>query len=179
MPGPCSQITAQGTPCKLPAVVGLDRCTVHAGLAKVGRPSLLTDETADALVSALRVGNYLHVACQAAGIARDTFHGWMERGLSDAPEDAYYRAFRERIEKARAAGQVRHVALISQAATADWRAAAFILERQWPALWGAVSVKMRDDAPPEAQDVLPEAPDAADPFAEVDELATRRRDRTG
>jgi alkanesulfonate monooxygenase SsuD/methylene tetrahydromethanopterin reductase-like flavin-dependent oxidoreductase (luciferase family) len=121
----------------------------------------------------LRVGNYLHVAIRAAGIARQTFDGWMTRGLSGLEADEPYRRLRDRVEQARAEGQARHVALVARAATDDWRAAAWLLERQYPAMWGAVSVRVRAEEP-EPQE-LPTA--ASDPFAEVDELAERRRGR--
>jgi hypothetical protein len=170
----CSQMTANGTPCKSAAYANTDRCYAHLKIGPHGRPSLLTDETADQLVAMLRLGNYLYVAVRAAGISRQTFDRWMLRGESDLPEDEPFKAFRARVERARAEGQVRHVATVSRAAETDWRAATWLLERQYPSLWGAVSVKVRgDEAEPVEERAA--APAAADPFAEVDELAQRRK----
>jgi len=171
----CVETTAAGKPCRLPAQDGLDRCWVHAGVGPVGRPTLLTPETAEALVAMLRAGNYLHVACRAAGIARQTFQDWMERGLSEEDADAEYRALRTRVERARAEGHMRLVSLIANAATTDWRAASWLLERSYPKLWGGVSVTLRSEPEPEEATILPEA----DGFSEFDELAARRRERTG
>ena len=168
---PCSQLTANGTPCKLPAYANTDRCHQHLKL-NVGRPTLLSEETADQLVAMLRLGNYINVAMLACGVSKDRFSEWMRRGATGLPEDERFARFRERVEKARAEGQVRHVATVSRAADTDWRAATWLLERQYPQLWGAVSVRVRADEPQEAQ---PSQADPNDPFAEVDELAQRRK----
>jgi hypothetical protein len=154
---------------------GSDRCSSHLGLG--GRPTALTDEVADQLVTMLRAGNYLHVAVRAAGVPKRTFADWMQRGLSPLAKHKQFRELRERIESARAAGQARHVALISKAATDDWRASAWLLEREYPHLWGAVSVRLRQpEEEPEVAEVV--VPDEDDPFREVDELAEARRRRT-
>jgi hypothetical protein len=156
-------------------MAGSDRCSVHLGLG--GRPTVLSDEVASQLVTMLRAGNYLHVAVRAAGLSKRTFNDWMQRGTSMLKKDRRYRELRDRVETARAEGQVRNVALVSQAAMTDWRAATWMLERQYPALWGAVSVRLRQpEEEPEVADVV--VPDEDDPFREVDELAEARRRRT-
>jgi hypothetical protein len=120
----------------------------------------------------LRAGNYIGVCCHAVRITRQTFALWMQRGLSDADADAPFRDFRERVEQARAEGEVRNVTHIAKAATTSWQAAAWLLERQFPERWGRPSA-------PQRQDVEKDEPGEAefDPFAEVDELAERRRSR--
>ena len=57
----------------------------------------------------------------------------------------------------------RLVAHVARAARTNWRAAAWMLERRYPERW-------LHGAEPE-----PVLPDGSDPFAEVDELARRRR----
>jgi hypothetical protein len=156
-------------------MAGSERCSVHVGLG--GRPTALTDEVADQLETMLRAGNYVHVAIRAAGVSRSTFNEWMRRGLSRLKRDRPYRELRERVETAQAEGQVRHVAMVSKAAADDWRAATWLLERQYPALWGGVSVRMRPPAE-EAGEAEVMVPDEDDPFMEVDELAEARRRRT-
>lgn len=173
----CSQTTATGTPCRNPAYENTDRCYAHLGLKPHGRPSKLTDETAGQIVAMLRLGNYLNVAVRAAGVGQSTFDDWMKRGQTGLPDDEPYAELRGRVERARAEGQVRHVATVSRAAESDWRAATWLLERQYPALWGAVSVRIRGD---EGNAPEPDtSPALDDPFAEVDELAQRRRGQPG
>jgi hypothetical protein len=173
----CVAFTAAGEPCRNPAMRGLDRCNVHAGLGRVGRKTLLTSAVAEQLVAMLRAGNYLHVTLNAVGVSRQAFHDWMKRGRSGAPEDAEFTELRGRVEQARAQGEARAVAQIAQAAATSWQAAAWMLERQYPERWGRVSVRYRDEEGPPPAAAVPV--DQTDPFAEVDELAERRRRNGG
>lgn len=172
----CSQTTAKGEPCGNWAVRGSDRCASHLG--RTGRPTVFDEDVANNIVVMLRAGNYLNVAIAAAGVGRQTFHDWIKRGESTKLADAPFAEFRSRVEKARAEGEARNVAVIAKAAQdGDWRAALALLEREFPDRWGPVSVRVREiDAPPEP--VVPE-PDEYDPFREVIDLAERRRSRVG
>jgi hypothetical protein len=173
----CIETTASGERCKNSALPGSARCQVHhrgtqiSEKSRGGRPSKLTPEVVETLVQMLRAGNYVGVACHAVRITRQTFALWMKRGRSARPEDAPYRDFRERVEQARAEGEVRNVTHIASAARESWQAAAWLLERQYPERWGRPSSPQRQEAP--AEDAPREA--EFDPFAEVDELAERRR----
>jgi hypothetical protein len=172
----CSQTTATGEPCKKRAMLGSDRCAIHLGLAR--RPATLTQQTADNLVTMLSAGNYLSVSLAAVGVAAQTFRDWMAKGASsNRPDDEPFRDLRARVEQARAQGEVRLVTAIAVAAQQDWRAALALLEREYPDRWGPVSVRVREVEAPEQPLVAP--PDSDDPFREVDELAERRRTRTG
>jgi hypothetical protein len=148
---------------------GTDRCAAHLG--KVGRKTHLDPDVTGKLVAILRAGNYIGVACRAVNVPERTYRDWMTRGRRRAPGDEAYAAFVEDIDRARATGEVANVAAIANAARESWQAAAWLLERQYPERWGRVSVRVRDDVP--APEPIPEP--AADPFAEVDELAQRRR----
>jgi hypothetical protein len=172
----CVERTIKGTRCRRRRFGPSDRCVQHQAHANPGgRPPMLSDELADTLVSMLRAGNYVGVATQAARISRATFGVWMRRGESSRPEDEPYRLLRERVEQARAEGEVRNVAQIARAAAESWQAAAWLLERQYPERWGRAPMAVRLDAKPEAE-VEPTI-DPDDPFAEVDELARARRRR--
>ena len=71
---------------------------------------------------------------------------------------------------ARATREERLVALVNDAATTNWRAAAWILERRFPQRWGPERLRARDVPP------VPSTTSEIDGlFAEVDELAARRR----
>jgi hypothetical protein len=102
----------------------------------------------------------------------------MRRGRTGLPADEPYRELRERIHQAQAEGEVRNVAQIAKAATDSWAAAAWLLERQHPTRWGRVSTRLRLEAADDERDA-PVNVDTDDPFAEVDELAERRRARRG
>lgn len=170
----CSATTAQGRDCRRWAVQGSTLCASHLG--RTARPTLLTDDVAELIVSMLRAGNYMHVAAVAAGITRQTLDDWLRRGRSDAAIDAPYRRLREQVAKARAEGEARNVARIAKAATTSWQAAAWMLERSYPERWGRPAVALRSTEPPPPAPVEPEQ---LDPFAEVDELAELRRRHAG
>jgi len=167
----CSATTVAGEPCQRPAMVGSDLCTSHAGVGTP--PKLLTDELANELVGLLQAGNYAAVACRAVGISTKTFRDWMKRG---AKGDEQYVELHARVERARAQAESRHVAVITKAAIqGQWQASAWLLEREFPDRWGRVSVRVRDESPPD--EALPSAAAEDDPFAEIDELAERRSRR--
>jgi hypothetical protein len=132
----CAAITAKGARCRLPAADGVDHCPVHLG-SKVGRPSKFDAESAKRIVEVLRAGGYRETAASVAGISRETLRTWLDRGdpARKRKEDAPYREFREQVEAAQAQGEVRNVALIATAAAKDWKAAAWMLERQYPDRW--------------------------------------------
>lgn len=92
----------------------------------MGRPSKLTDDRVERILQALRAGNYLETAARYAGIGETTLHEWRHR----------YPEFRVAVEKARADAEARNVAVIQQAAAQTWQAAAWWLERSFPARWG-------------------------------------------
>lgn len=104
----------------------------------MGRPTKLTPEVQDKIVAALRAGNYQETAAAYAGIHRDTFYGWMERGKNEP--GSIYSDFSEAVERAKADAEVRDVALIDRAAAdGSWQAAAWKLERKFPQKWGRVN----------------------------------------
>jgi hypothetical protein len=88
----------------------------------MGRPSKLTPEVHDRVVALIRAGTGVEAAVRACGIAPSTHYAWALR----------HPAYREAVEQARAEGEVHRVAQITVAARADWRAAAWFLEREFP-----------------------------------------------
>jgi hypothetical protein len=157
-------------------MLGADRCAAHLGL--MGRSTTLTETIADNLVTMLSAGNYLSVSLAAVSVPTQTFRDWMHKGATSTKLiDEPYRELRSRVEQARAQGEVRLVTEIAKAASTDWRAALALLEREFPDRWGPVSVRVREVEAPESPIVT--TPDEDDPFREVDELAERRRTRSG
>ena len=68
----------------------------HAG----GRPTLLTPELQETLVSYVRQGAYDWVAAETVGIGRTTFYRWMAEG--EAKPRGKYREFWVKVSRARA-----------------------------------------------------------------------------
>jgi hypothetical protein len=99
----------------------------------MGRPKLdplVTQKVCDLI----RAGNYLEVAATAAGIHRTTLYRWMHHGRDQ--KRGRYRKFLSQVEKAQAESESRDVALVAKAASEDWRAAAWRLERKAPRRYG-------------------------------------------
>lgn len=104
----------------------------------MGRPTKLTPEVQEKIVTALRAGNYQETAALYAGITAATFYDWMNRGKNE-PE-SIYAEFLDAVEKAKADAEVRDVVLIDRAAAdGNWQAAAWKLERKFPQRWGRVN----------------------------------------
>lgn len=102
----------------------------------MGRPLKLTAKVQETICNAIKAGSYSEIAARYAGISAPTFYKWMALGDGEKAESPY-KEFREAVENARAASEVRNIGLIQQAANnGTWQAAAWFLERTAPARWG-------------------------------------------
>jgi transposase len=136
-----------------------------------GRPSKLTPEAIAQLEQLVRAGTTIDVAAAAVGVNRATIYRWLAAG-EKARKGTYTRQLREAVERARAESESVLVARIGQAAAkGSWQAAAWLLERRFPERWMKPTERPLPDAPA-AED---ERDLDKDPFAEVVELAERRR----
>lgn len=163
----CTARTASGSRCRKAALPGVRVCATHAG-AQVGRRSSLTPEVQRRILQVLQAGGYVETAVAVAGVSVKSYKRWLARGREDAADYApEYGRFRQLVHQARAESEARNVTLIAQAATTNWLAAAWLLERQYPERWARPSQR---EKPTDAESTGP-----TDPFAEVDELAQRRR----
>jgi hypothetical protein len=112
----------------------------------MARPTKLTKEAQERILQAVQAGNYLDTAAQYAGVDGSTMRRWVQKGEApNAPEP--YRSFCTALKSARAAAEVRSVALINQAAgNGTWQAAAWYLERSYPDRWGRTRVEITGSA---------------------------------
>jgi transposase len=114
----------------------------------MGRHTKLTPEMQDRIVQAIQAGNYIEVAAQYAGISKGTLYRWLQNA-EDASADDIYRDFRDAVESARSAAEVRNVALIQKAANdGTWQAAAWYLERTSWQRWGRRTMVTGDAGEP-------------------------------
>lgn len=130
---------------------------------KGGRPTKLNDDLKDQICKVVRAGNYIETAAAYAGLSKQTLYDWMKRGRREAEarisgkpavrrEEKYVR-FLDAIEKALADGEIRDVAIVAKAATENWQAAAWKLERRNPGRWGRVrhEITGKDGGPVEVK----------------------------
>jgi hypothetical protein len=101
---------------------------------KTGRPTKLTQEVHEKIVSAIQLGNYGAVAARFAGIDRCTFFSWMRKGRER--KGAIYVRFAKAVRDAQALAEARAIQVIAQAANENWQAAAWYLARKYPDRWG-------------------------------------------
>jgi len=91
-------------------------------------------------------GCSLEAAAAACGVGGRTAFAWQSVGEewedadpAEIPEDRRaFAAFTAAVKEARLAAESRHLRVIERASTADWRAAAWILERTRPERYGRV-----------------------------------------
>lgn len=103
-----------------------------------GRPSKLTPKVREHLVKAIEAGNYVETAVRACGIGTSTYYRWMETGEADVAHGkaTIYRDLWEAVKKAEAEAETKALKQIRSAASESWQAAAWYLERKFPARWG-------------------------------------------
>jgi hypothetical protein len=131
----------------------------------MARPTLLTPEVAARILASIRAGNYKAQACQAAGIHRDTLHGWEQRG---ARGEEPFAEFSDALQKAEATAERRLLKQV-RAGVDGWQSKAWIMERRWPSRWGG---RVRATISDERESLLAKV--AADP-----DLHGRLRDVIG
>ncbi len=91
-------------------------------------------ELTEAIVTLLSEGLSIKTACNLCGVSERAYHEWTARG--QAGEEPYA-AFFDAATRARVAWKARLISRIeASAAGGDWRPAAWLLERQFPAEFG-------------------------------------------
>ena len=119
-------------------------------MAKRGRSSKLTPEIAQRILDCVRAGNYLETSAAYAGISKSSLFNYIRLGKRQSR--GKYRDFLEAVERAQAEAEVRDVVTVERASKTDWKAAAWRLERKFPARWGRrVEVGLTGSNPDQAR----------------------------
>jgi hypothetical protein len=100
------------------------------------------------MARAVRCGAPLSVAARACGIRPATARAWMRRG---ATGEEPYHSFLAALSRARAQGIAFRVRQIHRRAAKNWRAAAWLLERQSPQHFGRPEKPRQAPAAPPVQ----------------------------
>lgn len=99
----------------------------------MSRTTILNETIQNAMVEAIRNGNYASTAAEACGISSTTHYRWMEQG-EDGIEP--YSGYRDAIKRAEAEAEMNAVKVIKAASLENWTAGAWYLERKFPDKWG-------------------------------------------
>lgn len=105
-------------------------------MARGGRPHKFTKETLSRLYAGIRLGLSYEHAAMYAGISYDTYNNWVNGRFPRGVKKADQLQFFEDLTRAEGDAAARNMTLIQKAATDDWRAAAWILERRYPETYG-------------------------------------------
>jgi hypothetical protein len=98
----------------------------------------LTDATREKIIGYLRIGSDVTIAALAAGIHRDTFYGWCERGRAG---EEPFATFLDQVEEARALHEVMLAGHVYAACRGDdklarnWKQNIEVLARRYPERW--------------------------------------------
>lgn len=90
-----------------------------------GRPTKYSPDVVKRITDALRGGNTRRASCAAGGIDQTTFANWLKE----------YSDFSYAVEKAEGEAELRNLAVIQDAISSTWQAAAWWLERKHKADW--------------------------------------------
>lgn len=146
----------------------------------MARPTKLT-EVGDELLELVKGGSSYAAACALTGIHPETLRRWRDLGLKKGAKEPY-RGFAIRFERARYEGQETLRKGILAAGTGkkgDWRALAFLLERQFPEEFGKRVIEQRHTGPDGASPVTFEF-DLSDKTTEsLEELLAQLRSEQG
>lgn len=91
-----------------------------------GRKTKFTTKTVRTILASLRAGHPDKLACLQAGISAETYYSWWQQ----KPD------FKRQCHEARAAASIPLINKIKDHFNRDWRAAAYLLERSLPDVFG-------------------------------------------
>lgn len=115
------------------------------GKNKGGRPTKLTPEIHEKIVSLMRAGNYLETAALACGLKPHTVRSWLREAANQ--KSGAKRKFLIAVREAMAEPETRDMSVIDIAASSDWRAAAWRLEHRYPQRFSKKTVKNQVSGP--------------------------------
>jgi transposase len=161
----CRGTKRDGRPCNNHAAAGSAYCGVHGGATrKIGRPLKLTRDVADTIAEAIANGVTYEVAAATAQVSRPAFQAWRTQGLDDleAGRDTVFAYLMAAVHDARARSEANLVARLHAHTLADWRPAAWLLERRFPERWGRRDkVEHSGSLTPAVELVAPDTEEAA------------------
>src|SRR5580658_5839288 len=100
----------------------------------IGRPTKLTPDIQEKILTVIKLGAYRTAACDFAGISPETLRNWMRRGENEG--EGPYVEFAAAIKQAEASACLKALGTIRTAMESQWQAAAWFLERKRPKEWG-------------------------------------------
>ena len=118
------------------------------------RPLKINDEIIDRIYNALSVGSPVEIACNYAGISRDSYFRWIKAAQTEKGEKgALLRRFADAVKKGEAACVLKNLKEIAE--DKSWTAKAWVLERRYPQYFSKhIKVGDSDDASRSLRDAI-------------------------
>ena len=122
----------------------------------IGRPLKLTEQTVKVIESAIERGMSQNNAALLAGISRDTYYKWLQKGkqaLDEQDKNNPYLYFLYRMKRAKPKGELKLLENIHSAAdgtdkiNGQWQASAWLLERTRPKQYGRNVIITEEEQP--------------------------------
>lgn len=95
----------------------------------------LTPELQENFCKAIENGDSILGACGYVGISEKTYYNWIDRAESAKGRTKFVK-FKECVDKAKAKALHNFEQVITHASTEHWQAAAWMLERRYPNMYG-------------------------------------------
>jgi transposase-like protein len=108
----------------------------------MGRPSKFTPECREAILAAIRGGNFREVAAKAGGVSAATLRAWLSMGKDEDNEE--HAAFRAAFLKAESDAEITAVADVIKAGRVDAAHLKWWLERKFRERWGPDGRRIRE-----------------------------------
>lgn len=99
----------------------------------IGRPTKLTPDIQEKILTVIKLGAYRSAACDFAGITAETLRNWIRRGENEGVGP--YWEFATAVKQAEASACLKALGTIRNAMEQEWQAAAWFLERKRPKEW--------------------------------------------
>lgn len=111
-------------------------------MTMAGRHSKLTPQLIEDASRIMAAGNYVKTACGFLNMSEECWYNWIreaktamvkqQKGQQLTSDEQLRIDFYTTIQKAQEAGIIRNMQIIQNAATTNWQAAAWLLERRHP-----------------------------------------------
>ncbi len=116
-----------------------------------GRKSSLTKEVYECIVYNMKMGCSMVAAANNAGITRQSLYNWLKKGKENKGGEIYRQLYLD-ILKSKSDTEIILVGNIIEASRDNWNAAAWLLERINPKMYGKQRVMTTKDAESDMED---------------------------
>ena len=139
-----------------------------------GRKSALTKEVYECIVYNMKMGCSMVAAANNAGITRQSLYNWLKKGKENKGGEIYRQLYLD-ILKSKSDTELILVGNIIEAARENWNAAAWLLERINPKMYGKQRINSSADAESDMEEQTEET-QLMDSISKIESMLAPYRD---